>query len=47
MGGGGGGQFTYKGKDAPKPERVSQAKHRLLSTVSGPAEYSAKKGLVW
>ena len=32
-----------KGKDAPKSERVCRQKKRLLSSVSGPADHSAKK----
>ena len=39
----GGFQFTYKGKDAPKSETVRRQKKRLLSSVSGPADHSAKK----
>ena len=39
----GGVQFTYKGKDAPRSERVRRQKKRLLSSVSGPADHSAKK----
>ena len=39
----GGFQFTYKGEDALKPERVRRQKMRILSSVSGPADHSAKK----
>ena len=38
-------QFTYNGKDAPKPEREREfaGKKSVLSSVSGPADQSAKK----
>ena len=36
-------RFTFRGKDAPKPQRIRRQKKRLLLSVSGPADHSAEK----